>query len=60
MRVFERQEAGRKPFKEVQAEIRGIMEQEQNQLRVKKLFKELFSEAVIESVYELPSFVPED
>ena len=60
VRVVERQEAGRKPFKEVQAEIRGIMEQEQNQLRVKKLFKELFSEAVIESVYELPSFVPED
>lgn len=60
VRVVERQEAGRKPFKEVQAEIRGIMEQEQNQQRVKKLFKELFSEAVIESVYELPSFVPED
>lgn len=56
VRVVERQEAGRKDFKEVQSEIREILEKEQNTKRVQKLLKELFAEAVIESVYELPAF----
>jgi parvulin-like peptidyl-prolyl isomerase len=60
VQVIERQEAGRKPFKEVQHEIHKILETEQNKNRQKKLFKELFSSAVIETQYSIPNFVPED
>jgi parvulin-like peptidyl-prolyl isomerase len=60
VKVTERQEAGRKKFKEVQQEIHKILETEQNKNRQKKLFKELFSQAVIETQYEIPRFFPED
>ena len=60
VRVTEREPAGRQPFQEVQVEIKQILEAEQNRNRVKKLFRELFSKAEIETQYSLPSFVPED
>ena len=59
VRVIERNEAGRQPFKEVQEEIRAILTEEQNKNRPKKLLKDLFSKAVIETQYSLPQFVPE-
>ena len=61
VRVTDRQEAGRKPFKEVQDEIRSIIEAEQNQNRSKKFIRDLFNSAVIETQYELPKFIlPEE
>jgi parvulin-like peptidyl-prolyl isomerase len=60
VRVIDRKEAGRQPFKEVQEEIRSIMTEEQNKNRPKKLLKELFTQAVIETQYSLPQFVPAD
>jgi parvulin-like peptidyl-prolyl isomerase len=60
VRVTARQNAGRKPFEEVQEEIRTILVDLQNKNRPKKLFRELFSQAVIESQYSLPQFVPEE
>ena len=60
VRVIDRKEAGRLPFKEVQEEIRAIMTEEQNKNRPKKLLKELFTQAVIETQYSLPQFVPND
>ena len=41
-------------------EIRAIMTEEQNKNRPKKLLKELFTQAVIETQYSLPQFVPND
>ncbi len=59
VRVIDRNEAGRQPFKDVQEEIRAILTEEQNKNRPKKLLKDLFSKAVIETQYSLPQFVPE-
>ena len=59
VRVIDRKEAGRQPFKEVQEEIRGILTEEQNRNRPKTLLKELFTQAVIETQYSLPQFVQE-
>jgi len=57
VRVTERQNPGRKPFREVQKEIHDIIDSEHMKNRPKKLFKELFSQAVIETHYSLPEFV---
>ncbi len=54
VRVVERQQAGRVPFGQVQDEIRKKIEDNQNKNRPKKLFEQLFSEAIIESRYDLP------
>ena len=54
VRIVERQKAGRTPFGEVQDEIRKKIEDGQNKNRPKKLFEQLFSEAIIESKYDLP------
>ena len=54
VRIVERQKAGRTPFGEVQDEIRKKIEDGQNKNRPKKLFEQLFSEAIIESKYYLP------
>ena len=60
VRVLDRKEAGRQPFEEVQDEIRNLLTEEQNKNRPKKLLKELFTQAVIETQYSLPQFVPSD
>jgi len=54
VRILERQQASRTPFGEVQDEIRKKIEDGQNKNRPKKLFEQLFSEAIIESKYDLP------
>lgn len=54
VRIVERQQASRTPFGEVQDEIRKKIEDGQNKNRPKKLFEQLFSEAIIESKYDLP------
>ena len=54
VRVVERQQAGRVPFGQVQDEIRKKIEDSQNKSRPKKLFEQLFSEAIIESKYDVP------
>ena len=59
VRVTDRQAAGRQPFKDVQEEIRAILVEEQNKNRPKKLLKEMFSQAVIETQYSLPQFIPD-
>ncbi len=59
VRVTDRQEAGRKPFRDVQQEIHDILEAEQNKNRPKRLFREMFSKAVIETQYSLPQFIPD-
>ena len=56
--VTERQTAGRKPFGEVQAEIRQMIENQQNQTRAQEFLKEVFANAVIETTYSLPQFAP--
>lgn len=53
VRVLERQQAGRTPFGEVQEDIRKKIEEAQNKNRPKKLFEQLFSEAIIESKYDV-------
>jgi parvulin-like peptidyl-prolyl isomerase len=53
VRVLERQNAGKVAFGDVQEEIRKKIEQEQNKTRPKKLFEELFSEAIIETKYDV-------
>lgn len=53
VRVLERKSQGRVPFGDVQDEIRKALEDQQNKNRPKKLFEELFSEAVIESKHEV-------
>jgi parvulin-like peptidyl-prolyl isomerase len=58
VRVKKRAAAGRKQFGDVQDEIRQKMENEQNKKRPEKLFKKLFSEAIIETKYDLPSIAP--
>lgn len=60
VRVTDRTPDSRKPFKEVQSEIQALLVQEQNQQRHDKFFKDLFSQAVIETKYSLPQFVPEE
>ncbi len=60
VRVTDREEAGRKPFREVQEEVHGILELEMNRKRSKKFMRELFTSAVIETQYSLPQFVPEE
>lgn len=55
VRIVERQPASRTPFGQVQAEIRKKIEDGQNRNRPKKLFEQLFSEAIIESKYDLPT-----
>lgn len=59
VRVIDRKDAGRQPFSEVQEDIRAILVAEQNKQRPKKLLTELFTQAVIETPYSLPQFVPE-
>lgn len=59
VRVIDRVNAGRKSFAEVQEEIREILVAEQNKNRPKRLLKELFTQAVIETAYSLPQFVPD-
>lgn len=59
VRVTERQDAGRKPFEEVQEEIRGTIEAEQNQKRLVKFKQELFATAVVETKYKLKDFGPD-
>lgn len=53
VRVVERQQAGRVSFGEVQDDIRKKIEDGQNKNRPKKLFEQLFSEAIIESKYDM-------
>ena len=53
VRVVERQPAGRVSFGEVQDDIRKKIEDGQNKNRPKKLFEQLFSEAIIESKYDM-------
>lgn len=60
VRVIERQEAGRKPFKEVQQEIYVLIENQQHKDRHNKVMKDIFSKAVIETPYDLPSFGPNE
>ncbi|WP_010586490.1 peptidylprolyl isomerase [Schlesneria paludicola] len=60
VRITAREPDGRKPLGEVQDEIREILMNEQNERRKNKLFKELFTNVVIESQYSLPNFIPED
>ena len=57
VRVMDRTEAGRQPFEDIHEEIRAILTEEQNKNRPKKLMKELFANAVIETQYSLPQFV---
>lgn len=59
VRVIDRKEAGRQPFENVHEEIRAILTEEQNKNRPKKLMKELFATAVIETQYSLPQFASE-
>ena len=54
VRVLEHQKAGRTPLGDVQDDIRKKIEDGQNKNRPKKLFEQLFSEAIIESKYDLP------
>lgn len=54
VRILDRQKASRTPFGEVQDEIRKKIEDNQNKNRPKKLFEQLFSEAIIESKYDMP------
>lgn len=56
VRVVDRQEAGRKPFQDVQQEIRQILEEQQTRNGPKKLLNDLLSKAVIETQYTLPTF----
>lgn len=56
VKVTARQNDGRQPFKDVQKEIRTLLENEQTMNGRSKLFKELFKSAVIETQYTLPSF----
>ncbi|HEY4258733.1 MAG TPA: peptidylprolyl isomerase [Schlesneria sp.] len=58
VRVKKRAAAGRQQFGDVQDEIRQKMENEQNKKRPEKLFKKLFSEAIIETKYDLRSIAP--
>ena len=60
VQVTARQPAGFKPFEDVQDAIYKTLDSEQNKKRPKRLFKELFSQAVIETAYSLPQFVPEE
>ena len=60
VRVTAREPDGRKPLGDVTDEIREILTAEQNERRKNKLFKEVFSNVVIESQYSLPNFIPED
>jgi parvulin-like peptidyl-prolyl isomerase len=53
-RVLARKSDGRKPLGEVQEEIRAKMEADQNNERPRKLLKQLFKEAVIETKYQIP------
>ena len=55
VRIVERQQASRTLFGQVQDEIRKKIEDGQNKNRPKKLFEQLFSEAIIESKYDLPT-----
>jgi len=50
----EKKPAGRIPLGEVQDEIKQKLIQEQNKTRSTKFLKDLFSEAIIESPYDLP------
>lgn len=59
VRVKSRSPAGRKQFGDVQEQIREKMEMEQNKKRPEKLFKKLFSEAIIETKYDLPNMAPQ-
>ena len=54
VRVTERQTEGRTPFGKVQEQIRKKLLETQNKNRPKKLFDQLFAEAVIETKYDLP------
>ena len=54
VRIVDRQKASRTPFGQVQDEIRKKIEEGQNKNRPKKLFEQLFSEAIIESKYDVP------
>lgn len=54
VRVKSRSEAGRKELGDVQDEIRQKLENDQNKKRPEKLFKKLFSEAIIETKYDVP------
>jgi parvulin-like peptidyl-prolyl isomerase len=56
VRVTERKHAGRKPFLEVQDDVRATMEKEQNQRRYVKFMKNLYARAVIESSYDIQTF----
>ena len=59
VRILDRQAEGRQPFEEVQEEIRATLVEEQNKNRPKKLLKELYSQAVIESQYSLRQYNPD-
>ena len=56
VRVTERQEAGRKPFEDVQQEIYEIIQVQYRKEAWAKVMKKLFANAVIETQYTLPSF----
>ncbi|WP_397569011.1 peptidylprolyl isomerase [Schlesneria sp. T3-172] len=59
VRVIGRKEASRKPFEDVYEEIRETLTEERNKNRPKKLLKELFANAVIETQYSIPDFASE-
>ena len=61
VKVIDRHTAGRKPFQEVQDEIRQTLTEQQWQNRPKKLLKELYSQAEIDThySYQAPQFAPD-
>lgn len=56
VKVLEKQEAGHKPFEDLQDEIRSILQKEQDQKRLEKFKQEIFATAVVETKYQLKSF----
>jgi parvulin-like peptidyl-prolyl isomerase len=57
IQVSERVDAGRRPFEEVQDEIRDKIRQEQMANKPNKFLEEIYSTALIETKYELPPFL---